>query len=471
MSLEKECEYDSHNTPQYSPPISFKQTMSNWNEAGRSGDPPETSGILKPADALAAAESGGGTPCASTQAPFIQKGTPAFTRTVMALFAAGFATFALLYCVQPLMPVLARDFGLNAAGSSLVLSVSTVTLAFGLLFTGPVSDAIGRKPVMVTALLGASLCTVGASLMPSWHGLLALRAATGLFLSGLVAVAMTYLSEEIDPKVLGLAMGLYIGGNAIGGMIGRLIVGVIVDFVSWRIAVGVMGGLALAAAAVFWRMVPPSRHFHPTPLNLANLLNGFKQHLRDGALPWLFLEGFLIMGGFVTLFNYITYRLLGEPYRLSQAVVGSISAVYLTGIYSSARVGALADKLGRRRVLWAAISVMLAGVLITLARPLGIVLLGMLIFTAGFFGSHSVASSWIGRRARQARGQASSLYLLSYYMGSSIAGTLGGLCWHWAGWTGVGLFIAGLLVLALLVALRLMRVPPLESVADLPGNP
>lgn len=419
--------------------------------------------ILPPAAALVAAESGGGTPCPAIEAPYIERGTRIFFRTLGAFFAAGFATFALLYCVQPLMPVLAKDFGLNAAGSSLVLSVSTALLAVGLLFTGPLSDAVGRKPVMVTALISAALCTLASAVMPSWHGLLVLRALIGFSLSGLVAVAMTYLSEEIHPKVLGLAMGLYIGGNAIGGMAGRLIVGVIVDFVSWRVAIGVMGCLALGAALVFWRIVPPSRHFRPTPLRVSNLVEGFRLHLADAALPWLFVEGLLLMGGFVTLFNYITYRLLGSPYHLSQAIVGSISAVYLTGIYSSARVGALADKLGRRRVLWAVIAVMLAGVLITLAEPLWAVLTGMLIFTFGFFGAHSVASSWVGRRALRARGQASSLYLLFYYVGSSVAGTAGGVFWHASGWTGVALFIAALLGLAVLVALWLFRVPPLPA--------
>ena len=191
-------------------------------------------------------------------------------------------------------------------------------------------------PVLLLARIGFFLQNVASAATTSFArnstaltvvgGLVSvlLTGVSWIFLSGLVAVAMTYLSEEIDPKVIGLAMGLYIGGNALGGMMGRLIVGVIVDFVSWRIAVGAMGGLALAAAAVFWKTVPPSRHFHPTPLNLPNLMNGFRHHLKDGALPWLFFEGFLLMGGFVTLFNYITYRLLGDSYHLSQAVVGSV---------------------------------------------------------------------------------------------------------------------------------------------------
>ncbi|WP_024764138.1 MFS transporter [Pseudomonas nitroreducens] len=398
---------------------------------------------------------------------YIEKGTPAFMRTSLALFSGGFATFALLYCVQPMMPVLSKAFGLTAAQSSLVLSISTVTMAFGLLVTGPISDAIGRKPIMVASLVLATLFTIGSSLMPTWHGVLAMRALLGLSLSGLAAVGMTYLSEEIHPQHIGLSMGLYIGGNAIGGMSGRLISGVLVDYVNWHVALATLGVLALAAALLFWRILPESKNFRPAPLKPRRLIEGITGHFRDAGLPWLFLEAFLLMGAFVTLFNYIGYRLLAEPYHLSQAIVGVLSLVYLSGIYSSAWVGSLADKLGRRKVLWAMIALMLGGVLITLLQPLAVVLVGLLIFTFGFFGAHSVASSWIGRRALKAKGQASSLYLFSYYVGSSVAGTAGGLFWHQYGWNGVGLFIASLLGIGLLVALHLARLPVLPR--DLPA--
>ncbi|HHJ4328409.1 TPA: MFS transporter, partial [Klebsiella pneumoniae] len=87
---------------------------------------------------------------------------------------------------------------------------------------------------------------------------------------------------------------------------------------------------------------------------------------------------------------------------------------------------------------------------------------GILLFTFGFFAAHSLASSWVGRRALQARGQAAALYLFCYYLGSSLAGTAGGLFWQGLRWPGVSLFIAGLLALALLISLQLTRVPPLE---------
>lgn len=403
---------------------------------------------------------------AATEHPgHIEKGSAAFRRTNWALFAGGFATFALLYCVQPMLPVLSDAFAVSAAQSSLALSVATIALAVGLLLTGPLSDAVGRKPVMVAALVAAALCTLLAPLVPGWHALLLMRALVGLSLSGLVAVAMTYLSEEIHPQHLGLAMGLYISGNALGGMSGRLVSGVLVDHLSWQAALGILGGLALLAALLFWRLLPDSRHFRPTPLSFANLAGGLRLHLSDRGLPWLFLEAFLLMGGFVTLFNYIGYRLLEEPYRLSMTWVGLLSVVYLSGTYSSTQAGVLADRLGRHRVFWPAILVMLAGLLLTLFGSLALILAGMLLFAFGFFAAHSLASSWVGRRALEARGQASSLYLFSYYLGSSIAGTAGGFFWQHGGWTGVGLFIAALLAVALGVALHLSRLPPKRPVA------
>ncbi|WP_371858859.1 MULTISPECIES: MFS transporter [unclassified Pseudomonas] len=394
---------------------------------------------------------------------YIEKGTPMFMRTVLALFSGGFATFALLYCVQPMMPALSHEFSINAAQSSLILSVATGMLAIGLLITGPISDTLGRKPVMVAALFCAALCTIASGLMPSWEGILLMRALVGLSLSGLAAVAMTYLSEEIHPQHIGLAMGLYIGGNAIGGMSGRLIIGVLIDFVSWHTAMLIIGALALIAATVFWKILPESRNFRASTLHPRSLVDGFTLHFKDAGLPWLFLEAFVLMGAFVTMFNYIGYRLLADPYDLSQAVVGLLSLVYLSGIYSSAKIGSLADRLGRRRVLWGTIVLMLGGIALTLFTPLWLVVPGMLIFTFGFFGAHSVASSWIGRRALRAKGQASSLYLFSYYVGSSIAGTAGGFFWHYAGWNGIGGFIVALLIVALLVALKLAKLPPLQE--------
>lgn len=393
----------------------------------------------------------------ASSSDWIVRGTRPFMRVTLALFSAGLATFALLYCVQPILPVLSAQFGISPAASSISLSISTAMMALGLLVTGPLSDAIGRKSVMVTALMLAAICTLLSATMTSWHGILLMRGLIGLSLSGVAAVGMTYLSEEIHPSVVAFSMGLYISGNSIGGMSGRLISGVLTDFFSWRIAIAAIGCFALAAALMFWRILPESRHFRPASLRPRHLTINFRLHWRDAGLPLLFAEGLLLMGAFVTLFNYIGYRLLGAPWHLSQAVVGLLSVVYLTGSWSSPKAGALTSRFGRGPVMFGSTFIMLMGLLLTAFNGIVLIFIGMMLFTAGFFAAHSVASGWIGPRARRAKGQASSLYLFSYYVGSSVAGTAGGFFWHQFGWGGLTLFISALLLLALRVAWQLHR--------------
>jgi YNFM family putative membrane transporter len=398
----------------------------------------------------------------------IRHGTPAFRRLNIALFMAGFATFGLLYCVQPLMPEFSRDYGISAASSALSLSVSTGVLAFAMLVMGGVSDALGRKLVMVASLLSSALLVLASTQVHSWHALLALRVLLGLTLSGVPAVAMTYLVEEVHPDSIGLGMGLYISGNAIGGMGGRLIAGVLADAFGWRIGMGAVALIGLVAAVLFWRSVPTSRNFVAQPLHLRSLLGRFAGLFRDAALPWLFAVGFLLLGAFVTVYNYLGYRLLAPPYSLSQAAVGLVFSIYLIGTFSSAWMGHLAGRLGRRKVLWTAFALMLAGVGLTVATPLPLVLLGIVALTFGFFGGHSIASSWVGRRAGAAKAQGASMYLFSYYMGSSVAGASGGLFYASHGWDGVAGFVGALVLMGLLIAWRLYRVPPLVNVTTEP---
>ncbi len=395
------------------------------------------------------------------EADTIRAGTAAFRRTNLAMLCAGFSTFALLYCVQPLLPVFSRQFHVAPAEASMALSVSTALLAVSLLVAGSLSEAWGRKPMMVAAMIAAALLNVLTAVMPAWHGILMARALEGIALSGLPAIAMAYLSEEMHPRSVSLAMGLYVSGSGLGGMAGRLVTAVLSDLTNWRFALAALGGLGFVSAAIFAWSLPPSRHFRPRPLSPWTLASGFAGHFRDRGLRLLFVEGFLLMGSFVTVYNYIGYRLLAPPYGLSQSVVGTVFSVYLVGVLSSTWCGGLAGRLGRQRVFWVTIAVMLFGALLTLVHALAPMIAGIALVTFGFFGAHSVASGWIGARARQARAQAAALYLFFYYFGSATIGSVGGLFFSLAGWPGVVGLICCLLLTALAIGLRLARLPPL----------
>jgi YNFM family putative membrane transporter len=183
-------------------------------------------------------------------------------------------------------------------------------------------------------------------------------------------------------------------------------------------------------------------------------------HLREPGLLCLFALAFLLMGGFVTLYNYATFYLLAPPYSLSQSQVALIFLAYAFGAVGSSLMGGLVERIGRPRILYTALLIMATGALLALLKPLAAIVAGIVIFTAGFFGAHAVASAWVGVRAATARAQAASLYLLAYYLGSSISGTGGGFIWSAWGWNGLIALIVGLLGIAAVVVLRLTTLAP-----------
>ena len=397
----------------------------------------------------------------------IRRGTPAYRRANLAFFLSAFVTFASLYSVQPLLPIFAAEFGLGAGESSLSLSATTAVLAAALILASWVSDRVGRRRLMVWSILATALLGLALPLSPGWASLVAIRAAMGLTLSGLPAVAMVYLAEEMEPPALGFSMGLYIGGTAIGGMAGRLVSGVLADWIGWRPALLLLGtAIAIAALAVVI-LLPRARNSSSQRMGLGRLGQLIAVQFTDRGLPWLFVSAFLLMGSFVTLYNYAGFRLALPPFELSQAPISSIFVVYLLGSVSSAWAGGLSQRLGRRRVYWAMVLVMAVGIALTALPSTVGVILGLAVATIGYFAAHGIASAWVARRAQKGRAQASAMYMFAYYLGSSVLGTLGGYAWTAWQWPGVLLVSGSAIMVALAIALGLTRLP----VLPLPEQP
>jgi YNFM family putative membrane transporter len=390
----------------------------------------------------------------------LRRADPGFARIAAAFFVGGFATFALLYAVQPLLPILAREFRQSPAGASVALSVTTLTMAFSLVLAGSASEVLGRKRIMIASLAASAIATLLSGLAPNFAALVALRALAGFALSGLPAVAMAYLADEIAPESLGLAMGLYIAGSTLGGMTGRVAVGLIADLYNWRIAVSSLGLTGLFGAVYFLFALPRERSFEPKPFEFRALIGSLLYHFADPGLRLLFAEGFLVMGAFVCTYNYIAFRLAAKPFELSATVTGLVYLTYVFGAVSSTVMGDLAGRYGRRRILWTASAIGVVGVVVSLPDWLPSAMLGLALVTWGFFGAHSVSSSWVGLRATNGRAQAAALYLFFYYLGSSAMGSAGGWFYSAWGWNGVALLVGGLVFLAFLVALKLAKVPP-----------
>ena len=378
---------------------------------------------------------------------YIEKGSRAFRFTTFALFAGAFSTYANLYMTQPVLPMIADTFNISPATASLSLSLTTVALAICMLIVGSVSEAWGRKNLMTFSMIAVAILSIAIAFTPSFGALLTLRIIQGAVFAGLPAIAMAYLGEEIEPKSLGIAMGLYVSGSSIGGLAGRVMMGAVSDVYDWHIAMLSIGVLSLILAVAFYLLLPKSKHFVPAKLAFKPLAHSMVEHLKDPGLLLLFSLGFVLMGSFVTLYNYISFLLIAPPYNLSQTLVGSIFVVYLVGTFSSTWMGKLADRHGQFAMILLAILLMLSGAVLTLFNSLLFILIGIALFTFGFFGGHAIASSWVSARASHDKAQASSLYLFFYYVGSSVGGTIGGFFWLSFGWFGVVCFVSGILIL------------------------
>lgn len=395
--------------------------------------PPASTG----ASTLAVDASAAPSPLSTTDATArLEPGRPGYRRMSFALFAAGIATFALLYSTQALLPAVSSSFGATAGQASWTVSAATGALALCVLPLSALSERFGRRQMMTASLTVAVLVGLLIPFAPSLGWLIALRAVQGAALAGLPASAMAYLAEEVRPKALVAAIGLFVAGNSIGGMSGRILTGWVAQLWGWRAALFSVGLLAVACAVVFHFMIPKARHFTPGSLNPKALAKTVGGHLADPLLRRLYAIGALFMTVFGAVYTVIGYRLVEAPFSLPQGIVGSIFLVYLVGTVSSAAAGQLVARLGRRGALYLAVSTTAAGLLLSLADQLPAVLLGLVLITAGFFAGHAVASSSVSRTATTGRAQASALYQSAYYLGSSAGGTLGAVAFHAGGWAG-----------------------------------
>ncbi|MEU0113068.1 MFS transporter [Streptomyces bobili] len=399
-------------------------------------------------------------PADSLMAP----GGPGYRRMSFALFLAGVATFALLYSTQALLPLISGEFGVSASDASWTVAAATGGLALFVLPMSALSERYGRRTVMTGSLAVAVTLGLLVPFAPSLGSLVLLRGLQGAALAGLPASATAYLAEEVRPRALITAIGLFVAGNSVGGMSGRVITGWVAQEWGWRVAVGVIGAVAVACAVAFRLLLPAPRHFTPGSLRPGVLARTVRDHLADPLLCRLYAIGALFMTVFGGVYTVIGYRLTEAPFSLPQGIVGSIFLVYLVGTVSASTAGRLVGRLGRRGSLYLAGGTTALGLLVSLADTLPLVLLGLVLITAGFFAGHAVASSAVSKTATTGRAQASALYQSAYYIGSSAGSTVGAVAFHaggWAGTVGVGILaVLGVVTITVFGTRAARRQPP-----------
>lgn len=340
-------------------------------------------------------------------------------RLTIGIAAGGLASFALLYAPQPVLPLLAQEYGITPGRAALTVGVATGAMAVAVVPMSLLSEVVGRRPVILTSVVVSALIGLSLPFVGGFPFLVVLRAIQGVALAGFPAVAMAYLAEQGRLK----AIGTLIAGNTFGGMVGRLLAG---QVGSYRAGVGLVAVVAAAATALLVWALPKQAG---TPAR--RMTGGLVDAVSRPVLWSLYGVAFLGMGAFVALYNAIGFRLAAPPLDLSPQLASLVFLAYAIGGLNSATLGSRAN---RQRVLFGMLGLTAVGVAVTIPANIVTIAIGFMLLTAGWFAGHAAAGAWVNAAATS-KGPASGLYTGAYYAGASIGGTVGTSIYAAWGWT------------------------------------
>jgi len=356
-------------------------------------------------------------------------------RETAALYLATIACYADMYLTQPVLPELSREFGVAPAQAGLTVSAVVLAIAAASTLYGALSDALGRRRVMVASAALLVVPTLACAFAPSFRALLALRALQGAFIPGVTAVSVAYAGDRWPPDRLTRVVAGIMGAAVAGGLLGRVMAGPVTAAFGWRATFLVGAAVTAVAAAGLARELGPAPARQPLALHRA--WAGVMGHLREPRLLGAFLIGASLFFGWMGLFTFLPYHLTSGRYRLPTALVSSVYLVYTAGVVASPMAGRLAQRFPPRAVMAAGLAAGACGAALTLAGPLPVVLAGLVVFVGGAYTAQAVAPSFVNASARVAKGGANALYLSFYYVGGTLGSSLPGLAWQRWRWPGV----------------------------------
>ena len=356
-------------------------------------------------------------------------------RRTVGVAAAGFLTFINLYTPQALLPVLAGAFGATVAHAGLTITAPLIAVALVAPAVGGISDAFGRRWIILAASFGLVIPTALAALAPSLGLLVLFRFCQGLLLPFVFTITVAYIADECPGPEGVRATGWYATGTIVGGFAGRFIAGWITQFYGWRAGFGAVAALTLAVAALVAVLLPRERRFRPSG-SWRGTLAGFGQHLRNKQVMATCAVGFAVLFSIVAAFTYANVLLAAPPFGLGPAQLGSVFVVYLLGAVATPPASRLIIRIGRRRTALIAGGLACAGLLLTLLPSLWMIVLGLGMIALGVLTEQTVSIGYVALAGERSRSAAVGLYVSCYYAGGSLGGIGPAGIWSHAGWPG-----------------------------------
>lgn len=356
---------------------------------------------------------------------------------VISLGLASFFVFATMYFYQPILPLIVDMYEIRISYASLTVSLHTIGLVIGLIVIGFLSDRRGRRGFVLLSILLTTVILFLLPLLPQFPLIVALRFIQGFTLSGVLAAALAYMAEEINPRYFGFAATLYISSNSIGGMAGRFVSSYLVELYSFKVAFFSLGIFGLFTFLIVFLVLPKSRSFRESTRLFSEDIKGFFYHLKNPQLLIMFGLGAMLQTSFTGMWTFLPFYLIEAPFNLSLQQIAYFYLTYSLGTIGAPIAGWLSRNYDLSRLRLIGVVIMTAGMFVTLGTSVSYIIVGLSIICLGFFISHSLASATVSSTATSFKGSASSLYLVSYYLGVAAGTTLLTPIWETFAWNGI----------------------------------
>lgn len=398
-------------------------------------------------------------PAIPDPAPTSARDDPPGALLLLTMALVGVFAFLQVYSVQSILPELQRDLDASVVQIGGAVGATVLALALVSPVMGMVSDALGRKWLVVASILALAIPTGLMMTVTSVQGLVVLRFLQGLVVPGVTVVAIAYIGEEFRGPAMARVMAVYVTGNVLGGFLGRFLLGHLTDFMSWRPAFGVLAALSLGGAALVGRVLPPSRHFVPEA-RVGSAFATLGALVHDRSLQAASALGFTVLFAQVGMFTYVNFHLAEPPYLFGPAALANVFAVYLVGVVVTPLAGRLIPRFGVRGTLLGSVLVSALGVLLTLLPSAPAVVAALALASCGTFVTQSATLSYLAWRITHGRSLASGLYYTVFYAGGFAGAWLGGLAYEAARWPGTVALLLAVQVAGWLVVWRFIAAPP-----------
>lgn len=378
------------------------------------------------------------------------------------VWVIGFFAFLNVYSMQSVLPMVMHDFQASPVQAGVTVGATVLAIALVSPFMGMLSDALGRKVIICTSMFAMTVPTALIPLADSLHTLIALRFLQGLAVPGIVVVLIAYLSEEFRDGGVARMTTIYVGGTVMGGFFGRFLTGHASDLLGWRGAFVTLAVLNfLGAILVVW-WLPASRNF-VSHGDMTGALNTLKRHLGNQRFLAVCAMGFCVLFSLVGTFTYVNLYLAESPFNLSTSGLANVFSVYLLGVMVTPMAGRFIVRHGFLKSVLGALTMSVAGLLLTLVPSLAVIIVGLAVCSSGVFICQSATISHIAINVKEGRSLATGIYYLSYYAGGATGSWVAGVAYEGWNWGGSVISIILFQMLAATIAVRFLRPPPVPQ--------